>query len=94
MRSLARILGPLRTVCGCIACHLYVDLEDESVLMLAQEWADEESLAEHLRTDTARVLLSALDCASSPPDVRMDTVCETKGLEFIASCRDPDYRGQ
>ena len=93
IRSLARILGPMRTVCGCVGCHLYADLEDESVLMFAEEWEDEESLTAHLRAESARVLLSAIDCASAPPDVRLDTVRETKGMEFIVSCRDGDYRG-
>ena len=94
VRSLARILGPLRTTCGCVGCHLYADLEDESVLMFTEEWEDEEALAAHLRTESARVLLSAIDCASDAPEVRLDTVRGTKGMEYIVSCRDGDYRGR
>src|SRR4051812_20118377 len=93
IRSLSRILGPLRATSGCSGCHLYADLEDENVLMFAEEWGDEESLANHLRGENARVLLSVLDLASARPEVRLDTVRETDGLGFIASCRDADFRG-
>jgi quinol monooxygenase YgiN len=90
VRSLSRILGPLRASSGCLGCHLYADLEDERVLMFVEEWEDEQSLIEHLRADNTRVLLSALDCASDPPEVRLDTISHTRGIEFIATCLEVD----
>jgi quinol monooxygenase YgiN len=90
VRSLSRILGPLRTLSGCVSCSLYADIEDDLVLMFAEEWIDEDSLIAHLQADHIRLLLSALDCASDPPDVRFDTVVATKGMEFIARCRGDD----
>src|SRR5687768_1571906 len=88
IRSLSRIVGPLRASSGCVGCHLYADLEDERALMFCEEWVDEESLVAQLRADSTRVLLSALDCASDPPEVRLDTLVDTKGIEFIATCRE------
>jgi quinol monooxygenase YgiN len=88
IRSLASILGPLRATSGCVSCNLYTDIEDDRVLMFAEEWVDEESLIAHLQADNTRVLLSALDCASAPPELRLDTLVSTKGMEFIARCRD------
>jgi quinol monooxygenase YgiN len=88
VRSLSRILGPLRASAGCVNCHLYADVEDDNALLFAQEWSDEEHLIEHLRSDSARVLLSALDCAAGPPEVRLDTVVDGEGIEFIARCLD------
>jgi len=90
IRSLASLLGPVRASSGCMACHLYVDIEDDRLLMFAEEWVDEESLIAHLQADNTRVLLSALDCASDPPQVRLDTLVDSKGIEFIATCRDVD----
>src|SRR5689334_23295163 len=55
--SLSRILGPSRASAGCVNCQLYADLEDDHVLLFAQEWSDQESLITHLRADNARVLL-------------------------------------
>ena len=88
IRSLSRLLGPVRASSGCMGCNLYVDIEDDRSLMFVEEWVDEESLVAHLQADNARVLLSALDCASDPPQVRLDTVVDTKGIEFIGTCRD------
>ena len=93
LRSLSRILGPLRATSGCKGCHVYADLEDECVLMFAEEWEDEDRLAAHLRGESARVLLSALDSACSPPEVRLDTGTATDGMSFIAACREVDYQG-
>jgi quinol monooxygenase YgiN len=87
VKSLTRILGPLRASSGCIACHLYTDLEDEQAILFAEEWADEASLAASLQAESTRVLLSALDCASAPPELRMDTLVNTRGIEFVAACR-------
>jgi hypothetical protein len=68
-----------------------VDLEDENAVLFAQEWVDEEELVEHLQADNARVLLSALDCATDQPEVRLDTLVDSKGIEFIARCVDGDW---
>jgi quinol monooxygenase YgiN len=84
------ILGPLRASAGCVNCNLYADIEDDNALLFAQEWIDEESLIDHLRAESARVLLSALDCATGPPEVRLDTLVDSEGIEFIAKCLDAD----
>ena len=86
VRSLLRILGPLRASAGCVNCCLYADVEDDNALLFAQEWSDEDGLIDHLRSESARVLLSALDCATDPPEVRLDTLVDSEGLEFIARC--------
>jgi quinol monooxygenase YgiN len=91
VRSLSRILGPLRASAGCVSCHLYADVEDDNVLLFDQEWSDEESLIDNLRADNARVLLSALDCATTRPEVRRDTLVDSEGIEFIAKCLDADW---
>ena len=91
VRSLSRILGPLRACAGCVSCHLYADLEDANVLLFAQEWVDGEELTDQLRADDARVLLSALDCATDPPEVRVDTLVDGEGMEFIARCVEGEW---
>jgi len=89
VRSLSRIVGPWLANTSCLSCVLYSDLSEgeDGTLLFAAEWTDEQSLIEQLRTEQARVLLSALDYASDLPDVRVDTVADTRGMEFIATCR-------
>jgi len=73
---------------GCVSCHLYCDIEDDHVLVMVEQWTEEEALAERLRSERTRVLLSAMDLACEPPDVQFDTIGGTRGIEFIAACRE------
>lgn len=88
--SLSRIVGPIRATPGCISCHLYADVSDPGLLLFLQAWTDADDLASHLPPSCARVLLSALDCAVDRPDVRVDTLTDTQGLDFLARCLDAD----
>jgi quinol monooxygenase YgiN len=91
VRSLLRVVGPSRAAGGCVSCGLYADLDEDGTLLFVQEWADEPSLVEHLRQgEHARVLLSALDYACDPPDVRIDTLLDQRGMEYLAACREAE----
>lgn len=85
--SLRRILAQTRVLPGCVCCQLCTDVEDANKLVLIEEWADVQSLRTHLRADSFRVVLSALDYAIDPPEVRIDTVAESRGMDFITLCR-------
>jgi hypothetical protein len=52
-----------------------------------EEWETQGDLQAHLRSEALRVLLSVMDLASDPPDVRFDRVSETRGMEFLAAAR-------
>lgn len=85
--SLRRILSQTRVLPGCVSCQLYADVEDDNRLLLIEEWADVQSLRAHLRSDDFRVVLSALEYAANSPEVRFDTVADSKSMDFIALCR-------
>lgn len=72
---------------GCVSCLVCADLLEQGDVLLMQEWRDEQSLMDYLRSDNMRVVLSALEYSSDPPEVRFETVTEIKGLDFIAACR-------
>ena len=75
---------------GCVSCHLYTDIEDDDMLVFVEQWADEQTLTDRLRSEGTRVLLSALDLACEVPEVRFDDIGGTRGMEFIAACRGID----
>lgn len=90
LRSLRSIIDETRARPGCISCHLCIGAETENdspVLTLIQGWSDLQSLKDHVRSDNFRVVLSALDYASEPPEVRFDSVSDTRGMGFILACR-------
>ena len=61
------MLGPIRVEPGCLDCRLCEDVEDDCGLLLLQEWRDEPALSRHIRGNTFRSLLMALDLLSMPP---------------------------
>jgi len=87
VQSLARIVGPTRMQQGCVSCQLCCDCQEKNVLFLVEEWETQRQLEARLREDNLRVVLAAMDCAVSPPQVRFETIAETKGMELIAACR-------
>ena len=86
--SLSRIIGPIRASAGCISCDIFADVNDPTVLLFDQAWTDAEDLATHLPAKCVRVLLSALEYAVDRPNVRVDTLTDTRGLDFLARCLD------
>ncbi|MCZ6869194.1 MAG: antibiotic biosynthesis monooxygenase [Gammaproteobacteria bacterium] len=77
------LLEPTRVVRGCLGFRVYRDLEDGSALLLAQEWASEGDLTRHVRGRDFQKVLAAIELASEPPDVEINDVACTRGMEFI-----------
>jgi quinol monooxygenase YgiN len=88
IRSFLSVVGPTRAMPGCADCQLWLNIDDGNVLELAEKWNDEPSLRAYVQADSFRVILSALEYASRQPDVRFETISDTRGMEFIAACLD------
>lgn len=87
LHSLLQTVWATQSSPGCLGAHLSMEVGEERGLVLMEEWQSEEYLRARLRGDAIKVVLAAIDCAVAPPEVRFDTVSDTKGLEFIATCR-------
>lgn len=87
LAALRRLLEPNRALPGCVQCHAFTNIEDPFVVSYFEEWADSASLDAHLRSDSVRVLLSAMELASAAPVVRFETLSDTRGIEVIAMAR-------
>ena len=92
-----RILGPIaeriRLDPACLGCHVYQDVQEDSVLMLEQVWKSEEDLGRHLRSDEYRDVLLLMEMALSPPEVCFKVVSRSSGLEAIHRARGTHNRG-
>jgi quinol monooxygenase YgiN len=85
LQTLKAILGPIRRERGCIRCNCYVDVEDEYVLFLEEEWKTKEDLEDHLRSKHFGVLRGAMSLLRVEPDIRFNTVASTAGPEMITA---------
>lgn len=92
-----RILGPMaeriRLDPACSACHVYQDVQEDSVLMLEQVWKNQEALERHLRSDEYRDVLLLMETALAPPEVCFRLISRSAGLEAIHRARGTDNRG-
>jgi quinol monooxygenase YgiN len=88
-----KILESLTDKCsddpGCLSCNLYGDLQEDNILLLKQVWRTEEDLNFHLRSEPGRGLIIVLKMALKPPELRIDSITSTTGIETIEKARIP-----
>jgi quinol monooxygenase YgiN len=81
------IQGPVRAQPGCVACHIYEEQGSDEALVLVERWESQAALEAHLRSETYRRILGAIELSAAPPEVRFDTVSATAGMELIDRSR-------
>ena len=87
LQTARAILGPIRRERGCISCNCYVDVEDESILFIEEEWKTRDDLENHLRSDRFGVLNGAMRLLHVEPAIRFNTISSTAGPEAIKAAR-------
>jgi quinol monooxygenase YgiN len=94
--STRRDLGGLRAVQGlvlaqpgCVACHIYEEQGPEAAVVLVERWDSQAALEEHLRSETYRRILGAIELSGAPPEVCFDYVSVTEGMDLIERSRTP-----
>ena len=89
--SLRRLVGPASAAPGCLHCRLYREVGEAESLLLDQHWASDSALQAYLRTEDYRQLLNLLEAAcDGPPEIRFETVSQSRGLELIERARGSD----
>jgi quinol monooxygenase YgiN len=83
------VQGPVRAQPGCLACHIYEEQGAEPAVVLVERWESQEELEAHLRSETYRRILEAIELSGAPPEVRFDYVSATHGMDLIERSRRP-----
>jgi quinol monooxygenase YgiN len=87
LQVLKSLRAPTRAEAGCISCHVYQDLHDENRIVLREVWESQADLDRHIRSHRYRHLLALMETASSPPEIRFDTISHTAGIEVVRAAR-------
>jgi quinol monooxygenase YgiN len=87
---LETIREPVLAQPGCAACHIYEEQGPERAVVLVEMWENQAALETHLRSETYRLVLGAIELSGSPPEVRFDHVSATEGMELIERSRRPE----
>jgi len=83
------IQGPVLAQPGCIGCHIYEEQGPEPAVVLVERWESQSALEAHLRSESYRRILGAVELSGAPPDVRFEFVSATEGMELIERSRKP-----
>lgn len=85
LEAMRGMLEPSRVERGCLSYRLYEDIEDRNAFVLLEEWATQQDLESHIRTDNQGRLLALMDLLIERPEIRFNTVSNTAGMELIES---------
>jgi len=83
------IQGPVLAQPGCVACHIYEERGPEQAVVLVERWESQAALEAHLRSETYRRILGAVELSGGPPEVSFDHVSATEGMDLIERSRTP-----
>lgn len=85
------ILEPTRVKKGCLDYHFYQDFEDENTFIILEQWATQQDLEKFIRSENYRRLLAVMDLLAEPPEVKINAISYTAGLEAIKATREGNY---
>jgi quinol monooxygenase YgiN len=72
---------------GCLGSHIYVDAQEDDVLMVEEMWRSAEELEHHLRSGEYLNVLMIMEMALRHPEVRFNTISASSGIETIEKAR-------
>jgi len=87
LQTVSMLAGTVRKERGCQACDFYIDTENADSFLLMEEWNTQEDFDRHVRAAAFSALLGALTLLNERPDVRINAVADTAGMEKIKAMR-------
>ena len=81
--GLNTVVGPARSISGCISFRIYSDKDDPDVVLLLSQWHSENDLNKYIRTPDFRRILAMMETASKAPDLSVQQISWTQGLDFV-----------
>lgn len=87
---LRSIQGSVLAQPGCKLCQVYEEQGPGAAVVFVERWESRAALERHIRSETYRRILGAIELSASPPDVRFDEVSSTEGIDLIERLRSLD----
>jgi quinol monooxygenase YgiN len=87
LEVLRSVQGPVLAQPGCRAYHIYEEQGLEPAVVLVERWESKATLEAHIRSESYRRILGAIELAGGPPEVSFDVVSASEGMELIERLR-------
>ena len=75
---------------GCISCRFYKDIERKNRFSFLQEWQSLADFKSHIQTKNYRYLLTVMELLNEPPEIKINFVSQTAGMELIEAAMGRD----
>jgi quinol monooxygenase YgiN len=80
--------GPVSVHPGCVNIHLYAHHSTGNAFILVEEWNSRGAFEDHVRSNDFLRILTIMELAVEPPDLRFHTVSSVKGFELVERLRE------
>ena len=87
LQTVSALISSTRQERGCITHNFYQDVQDENSFNLIEEWQTQDDLDNHLQSDNFGILLGAMNLLSEPPEIKLNAISYTAGMEAIDAIR-------
>jgi quinol monooxygenase YgiN len=89
LEVLESVQGRVRAQPGCSSCDILDERGSEPAVVLLERWETDGALETHLRSETYRWVLAAIELSGAPGDVRFEHVSASEGMELVSRLRTP-----
>jgi quinol monooxygenase YgiN len=87
VQTLLSMIEPTGKETGCLNYAVFCDIEDKNCFVLLEEWETREDLENHIRSHRFGVLLGSKTLLYEPPEIQINTVSQSEGMEAIDAVR-------
>jgi quinol monooxygenase YgiN len=77
----------IRTVKGCTSHRLYHDVDAQDEYIFVEEWESQSDLDNFMKSDPFSVLLGAMNTLCDCPDIKVNAVSSTAGMDAVQAAR-------
>ena len=87
IHALRSLMLALQAAPGFISCRLCQEADDANAIFYVEEWYTPEDLDRQIRSSHYTRLLSIMEAAAEPPELRLSWVTDVRGLEYLEAVR-------
>jgi quinol monooxygenase YgiN len=87
LQILRSVVERTRVERGCVSCSVFLDTENEHVVVFEEKWMSDEDLQRHLRSEDYQKVLLVMEMAITQPEIRFETITDSSGVETIEEAR-------
>lgn len=87
VQALGQIMFQAKPQMGYVDSQVWIQAEQSRTVLYIEQWATREDLERELCSDRMGMLLALMETAVQAPELKIRTVSEVRGLEYVEDIR-------